>query len=240
MRILVFEPDIQHRRSINDRLKCFDFIMDQIPDLNAAAEWPFSQNVSAIILDIGRTGSSGLETVRHWRRHGLTTPVLILSASACPEDRMEGLGAGADDYVSNLARPEEIAARLNALIRRASGFTADILQVGPLSLQLSSRSVLLDGCTIELTRMEYYLLRLFMLRAGHIISQTEIIDQLYSLDANPDLNTVEVHIGRLRRKVGHAIITTIRGIGYRLERRPMCTIDSRMAGPIHRPALATF
>jgi DNA-binding response OmpR family regulator len=159
-----------------------------------------------------------MEFIERWRQAGRDTPILILSARNNWEEKVNVLNAGADDYVVKPVRSEELVARIHALVRRAAGQTKQRISAGSVEMDPAARIVWLDGERIDLTQMEYRLLHLFILRAGHILAQTEILDHLYPMADERDLNTIEVHIGRLRRKIGKDAITTVRGLGYRLER----------------------
>lgn len=217
MRILVIEFDHPLRSHLCESLSGSDFILERAPDWDSVSTWPLTEDFAAVVLDVGQAQTESLNLIRKWRKCGVSTPILMLSSLANHEEGVEGLAAGADDHVSKLARSEEILARLCALIRRASGFTANRLTIGAVSLEMTTRTGWLGCKALELTQMEYRLLRIFMLSAGHILSQTEILDQLYPMEAERDMNTIEVHVGRLRRKIGHTCITTIRGLGYRFE-----------------------
>jgi DNA-binding response OmpR family regulator len=159
---------------------------------------------------------NGLDLIRSLRRNGLTTPVLILTARGNWQDKVEGLNAGADDFIVKPVRIEELVARLHALARRAAGQTTDKLRVGDLVIDPALKQVSVGDIVVKLTRTEYRLLSLLVHSAGRVIGQATILDNLYPLETERDPNTVEVFIGRLRRKLGADRITTVRGVGYRL------------------------
>lgn len=218
MRILLVEDDLEISRRLVARLTAAGFVVEHAPDAEAALDWPDPSRFSALVVDLGLPGLSGVEFVVRWRERGLMTPILILSARGSWQEKVEGLNAGGDDYVVKPVRAEELIARLNALVRRAAGHTGGRIAAGGLTLDPAAKAVWMGDKQLDLTQMEYRLLRMFMLRAGHILAQTDILDHLYPMSRERDLNTIEVHVGRLRRKVGRDAITTIRGLGYRFER----------------------
>ncbi len=169
----------------------------------------------AIILDLGLPGKSGLEVLKAWRAAGLTTPVLILTARNSWTEKVEGLNLGADDYLTKPFHTPELVARLNALVRRAAGHSDPLLTYDNLILDPARSRVSLDGTDLDLTAFEFRLLKYFMTRQGHVVSQSELVEHLYSLEGMRESNTVEVYISRLRRQIGADKIKTIRGLGYR-------------------------
>jgi DNA-binding response OmpR family regulator len=171
---------------------------------------------NVLIVDLGLPGMGGLELIRLLRRRGIATPILILTARGSWEEKVESLNAGADDFLVKPVRIEELIARLHALARRAAGHLVSRLQEGPLALDTGTREAWLEGQPIELTRNEFRLLRAFMLQPNRTLSRDAILDRLYALEAERDPNTVEVLVGRLRRKIGRERIVTVRGFGYRL------------------------
>lgn len=171
---------------------------------------------NALIVDLGLPGMGGLELVRLLRRRGVATPILILTARGSWEEKVEGLNAGADDFLVKPVRAEELIARLHAVARRAAGHLVSRLEDGALALDTGTREAWLDGAPIELTKNEFRLLRAFLLEPSRTLSREAILDRLYALETERDPNTVEVLVGRLRRKIGHARIATMRGFGYRL------------------------
>jgi len=218
VRICLVEDDDELARRMAEGLGAAGFVVERAADAETALGWPDPESFAALIVDLGLPGLDGLELVSRWRARQLVNPILILTARDGWQEKVAGLNAGADDFVVKPARTEEIVARLHALARRTAGQTGPRLSAGAVSLDPASRAAWLDGEPIELTKMEYRLLLLFVHRAGRILSQHEILDHLYPLSRDRDLNTVEVHIGRLRRKVGRDAITTLRGLGYRFER----------------------
>lgn len=218
MRVMIVEDDRELARRLATALRSHDFIVDSVPDAEAALEWPDPDGVAVLIVDLGLPGMSGLELVRRWRRERHVTPILVLTARGGWEDKVAGLNAGADDFVVKPARSEEIVARIHALMRRSAGQLGPELNAGPVTIDTAARQVRLNGEVLEVTHTEYRLLLLFLYRAGRILTQGEILDQLYPLDRERDANTVEVYISRLRRKIGANTITTVRGLGYRFEK----------------------
>jgi two-component system OmpR family response regulator len=216
MRVLIVEDDMALARGLAAGLSHHGFVADHVGDVEAALEWPDPAELAALIVDLGLPGTGGIELVRRWRRR-FATPILILTARDNWEDKVEGLNAGADDFVVKPARIEEIVARLRAVMRRASGQHGALLRAGHISVDAAARQAFLDGEPVALTGTEYKLLLLFLHRAGRLLSQGEILDQLYPLDRERDPNTVEVYISRLRRKFGSNAIVLVRGLGYRLQ-----------------------
>ena len=168
------------------------------------------------MLDLGLPKLSGLEVLRRWRAAGRNTPVLMLTARATWTERVEGLNAGADDYLGKPFQSAEVIARLRALIRRAAGGGGSALRHADLVLDVAGAALTKAGAPISLTAGELKLLSYLMHRPGRVVSQAELADHLYAFDAARDSNTIEVYVGRLRRKIGRDTIKTIRGLGYRL------------------------
>ena len=218
MRICLVEDDDELARRLALRLTDLGFVVERAADAESALAWPDPERFAALIVDLGLPGVGGLELVRLWRKRALATPILILTAQDGWQGKVDGLNAGADDFVVKPARAEEIAARLHALVRRSSGFAGPQMRAGPITVDPAARAAWLDDRPLDLTQTEFRLLLHMVSRAGRILSQGELLDHLYPLSKERDANTVEVHIGRLRRKIGRAAITTVRGLGYRLER----------------------
>jgi two-component system OmpR family response regulator len=200
---------------LSERLRAADFAVELATSRSEAEDWPDVARMAAVILDLGLPDGSGLELLRHWRNQRIETPILILTARGSWQDKVEGLNAGADDFVVKPVRFEELLARLNALFRRQQASRATTITAGDLALDPLARTVTLAGAPLMLSKQEFRLLHLFLRRAGQVLSQTDILDDLYALDDEREPNTVEVLIGRLRRKIGRERITTLRGLGYR-------------------------
>lgn len=218
MRLLVVEDDPELGRRLSERLRAADFAVELATSRAEAEDWPDVERIAAVILDLGLPDGSGLDLLRCWRDRRVETPILILTARGSWQDKVEGLNAGADDFVVKPVRFEELLARLNALFRRQQGTRTTAITAGDLTLDPLARSATLGGETLSLSRQEFRLLHLFLRRAGQVLSQTDILDDLYALDDERERNTVEVLIGRLRRKIGRTRITTLRGSGYRFEK----------------------
>lgn len=218
MRLLLVEDDPELGRRLSDRLRGSGFAVELATNRSDAEDWPDVDKMGAIILDLGLPDGDGLDLLRQWRDARVETPILILTARGSWQDKVEGLNAGADDFVVKPVRFEELQARLNALFRRQQGSRSNVLEAGDLSLDPVARTVAQGGRAVAVSKQEFRLLHLFMRRAGQVMSQAEILDDLYELDAERELNTVEVLVGRLRRKIGRTRIVTLRGMGYRFDR----------------------
>ncbi|WP_374282158.1 response regulator [Novosphingobium sp.] len=217
MRIMLVEDDPELGRRLAERLDRAGFAVDWMQTAAMARDWPDVGLTAAIILDLCLPDGDGLDLLRHWRAQGETVPVLILTARGNWRDKVEGLNSGADDFVVKPIRFEELLARLHALWRRGRGEGTNVVAAGALALDPVARLATLDGVPIDLSRKEFALLHLFLRRAGHIIPQDEILEQLYALEAERDRNAVEALVSRLRRKIGRERVRTVRGLGYRLD-----------------------
>jgi two-component system, OmpR family, response regulator len=218
MRILFIEDEGEIARRVVTRLSGAGFVVEHVGDAEGALDLAGPEHFAAMVVDLGLPGIGGVELIRRWRERGHHTPILVLTARGSWQDKVTGLNTGADDYVTKPVRSEELIARLHALIRRAGGQSTPKLSAGNVQIDPTAKAVWLNGEQLHMTQIEYRLLYLFVLRAGHILSQSEILDHLYPMTSERDLNTIEVHIGRLRRKVGKTAVTTVRGLGYRFER----------------------
>ncbi|WAT19176.1 response regulator transcription factor [Aurantiacibacter sp. MUD11] len=217
MRVLLVEDDPLLGARLGDRLRGVGYAVDLATSRAEGEDWPDLDSMAAVILDLGLPDGDGLELLRQWRARGVDCPILILTARGSWQDKVEGLNCGADDFVVKPVRFEELQARLNALFRRQMGKRDSVLRAGKLQLDPIGRTVEDDGEPLSLSRREFGLLHLFMRRAGQVLSQAQILEDLYDLDTERELNTVEVLVGRLRRKIGRDRITTLRGMGYRFE-----------------------
>lgn len=217
MRLLLVEDDAELAGRLSKRLKAAGFAVDRAADGNSALAWPDLGAHSAVILDLGLPGIDGLSLLRHWRAAGVKVPVIILTARGNWQEKVEGLNAGADDFVVKPVHSEELIARLHAQIRRHEDHGSPLLRAGDVALDPVARVATRHGAPLKLSRQEYRLLEVFIRRPGHILSQADLLERLYPLDAERDWNTLEVQVSRLRRKLGPAAITTVRGLGYRME-----------------------
>ncbi|MBK1701401.1 response regulator transcription factor [Thiococcus pfennigii] len=219
MRVLIVEDEAILRHQIGERLTVGGFVVEGSGDgaegLYLATEYPFD----AAIIDLGLPSLSGLKIIRELRAQGSLLPILILTARDRWQDKVEGLEAGADDYLTKPFQMEELEARLRALLRRALASTDQELRCGPLRLDLKAQQVWIDGRALELTAFEYQLLERLVTQRGRVLSKRELADHLYPHDQDRDSNVLEVLIGRLRRKLDPdgtlAPIETLRGRGYR-------------------------
>ena len=215
IRILLVEDDPELARRLSDGLRGDGFVVEHAADGEMGLALGRSEDFDAAILDLGLPDIQGVEVLRRWRKAGREMPVLILTARGSWTEKVEGLNAGADDYVTKPSHVQEIAARLRALIRRAAGKSSPVLVHNDIELSPASGSVTVAGKPVDLTAQEFRILNYFMHRRGRVISQSELIEHLYPLEAERDPNTMEVYIARLRRKLGRDIIKTLRGLGYR-------------------------
>ena len=215
MRLLLVEDDPQLGERLRDRLRSAGYAVDLATGFEEGANWPDLATMAAVILDLGLPDGSGLDLLRQWRARRVDCPVIILTARGSWQEKVEGLNCGADDFVVKPVRFEELQARLNALLRRQGGQRERALRAGSLMLDPVTKAVEDHGEPLSLSRREFALLHLFLRRKGQVLSQAEILEDLYELEAERELNTVEVLVGRLRRKIGKDHITTIRGMGYR-------------------------
>ena len=219
MRALVVEDEAVLREALQKNLVEAGFTVDLAADgeegLFAGNEYP----VDVAVIDLGLPKLSGLELIRRLRANDKRFPILILTARDRWQDKVEGLDAGADDYVAKPFHFEEVLARLQALMRRSGGWASSSLTCGPIVLDTRAQIVAVDGQPIELTTFEYRILEHLMLKAGEVISKTDLTEQLYEQDFERDSNVIEVFIGRLRRKLDPderiRPIETLRGRGYR-------------------------
>jgi two-component system response regulator PhoP len=219
MRLLVIEDDMTLRETLVANLSEAGFAVEQAADgtegLYFAQEYP----IDLAIIDLGLPGMSGLEIIRQVRAEGKTYPILILTARDRWEDKVDGLSAGADDYVVKPFHFEEVSARVNALLRRSGGWASSQLDAGPVSLDMSRQELKVNTAVLELTSFEYKIIEYLMVRAGQVISKSELTDRLYDQDFERDSNVIEVFIGRLRKKMDPdntlKPIETLRGRGYR-------------------------
>lgn len=219
MRVLLVEDDATLRGQLEEALTEAGYAVDSAADGEEGEFLGSTEPYDAIVLDLGLPKVDGLSVLKHWRAEAVAVPVLVLTARGSWSERVEGIDAGADDYLPKPFRMEELLARLRALIRRASGRARAELTCGPVTLDTRTNRVTVDGRPVTLTAHEYRLLAYLMHHAGRTVSRSELIEHLYAQDFDRDSNTIEVFVGRLRRKLGRDLIRTERGLGYRVEAR---------------------
>ncbi|MCJ8143881.1 response regulator transcription factor [Ancylobacter sp. A5.8] len=216
MRLLVVEDDPDLNRQIFEALSEAGYAVDRAYDGQEGHYLGENEPYDAVVLDIGLPKMDGLSVLEAWRRADKKMPVLILTARDRWSDKVQGFDAGADDYVAKPFHMEEVLARIRALLRRATGHAASTLTCGPVMLDTRSGRVTVDGKQVKLTSHEYRLLDYLMHHAGRVVSRTELVEHLYDQDFDRDSNTIEVFVGRLRKKLDVEVIQTVRGLGYLL------------------------
>jgi len=216
MRILVVEDDADLSRQLKDALKDVGYAVDVANDGEEGHHLGDTEPYDAVILDLGLPVIDGVSVLQKWRADGKKFPVLILTARDQWSEKVAGFDAGADDYLTKPFHTEELMARLRALLRRAAGHTTDTIDIGGLSVDNRSARAFVDGMSIKLTSHEFRLLSYMATHRDRVISRTELVEHIYDQDFDRDSNTIEVFVGRLRRKIGTDRIETVRGLGYRL------------------------
>ena len=216
MRLLVVEDDPDLNRQLVSAFTDAGYVVDAAKDGEEGHFLGDTEPYDAIVLDIGLPVMDGVSVLEKWRRAGRKTPVLILTARDRWSDKVAGFDAGADDYVAKPFHMEEVLARIRALVRRSAGHASSEISCGPLMLDTSSARVTVDGKAIKLTSLEFRLLSYLMMHKGRVVSRTELVEHLYDQDFDRDSNTIEVFVGRLRKKVSPDLIETVRGLGYRI------------------------
>ncbi len=216
MRLLLVEDDSMISRNVAAALGKNGYLVDIEPNGEEAWFKGDTEEYGVVVLDLGLPGMDGLSVLKRWRENGRNFPVLILTARGNWSERVEGIDAGADDYLVKPFQMEELLARLRAIIRRASGQASTIINVGKLRIDTRLKSVSCDGVPVDLSPMEYRCMHYLALNRDNVVSQMELTEQLYAQDFERDSNSVEVLIARMRRKLGPGIIKTKRGFGYTL------------------------
>jgi two-component system response regulator PhoP len=219
MRLLVIEDETSLRRQLCEQLRAAGYGVDDAANgkdgLLHGREYP----IDLAVVDIGLPDLSGIEVIRAWRKQDKRFPVLILTARGRWQDKVEGLEAGADDYLVKPFHVEELLARVNALLRRAAGLAQPVVSCGPIMLDTAAQVVRVDKRALDLTAYEYKVLEYLILHAGEVVSKTTLTEHVYDQDFDRDSNVIEVFIGRLRKKLDPddrlQPIETLRGRGYR-------------------------
>ena len=214
MRVLIVEDDADLAKQLRTALDEAGYAVDLASDGEEGHHLGETESYDAVVLDLGLPVIDGLTVLDRWRRSGRRMPVLVLTARDRWSDKVAGIDAGADDYVAKPFRMEEVLARLRALIRRAAGHATAEIECGGVRLDTRSGRVTIDGAPVKLTAQEYRLLAYLMHHQGRVVSRTELTEHIYDQDFDRDSNTIEVFVGRLRKKLGTDVIQTVRGLGY--------------------------
>ena len=217
MRLLVVEDDRDLNRQLVKAFEQAGYAVDEAFDGEEGEFLGETEPYDAVVLDIGLPGKDGVAVLEAWRKAGRKMPVLVLTARDRWSEKVQAFDAGADDYVTKPFHLEEVLARLRALVRRASGHASSDLVCGPVRIDTRTSRVSVNDVTIKLTSLEYRLISYLMHHAGRVVSRTELVEHLYDQDFDRDSNTIEVFVGRLRKKLGVDAIRTIRGLGYVLD-----------------------
>lgn len=217
--MLVIEDDEILRDGLAAGLGLEGFEVDSVASCADARAAVATQDHAAIVLDIGLPDGSGLELLTEWRRAGVKTPILLLTARNLIGDRIDGLDGGADDYLGKPFDLGELSARLRALLRRSSGRAENQISLGDLTIDEACRAVAVAGEEVALSRREYAILHALATHPGHVLSRSQLEDRIYGWQDEVESNAVEVHIHKLRAKLGRERIETVRGEGYRIARQ---------------------
>lgn len=220
MRILLAEDEAALAQPLRDTLRSHGYAVDWVAQGTDAQHQGLVEDYDAVVLDLGLPGTDGLSVLQAWRRAGRSMPVMILTARDHWSEKVAGIDAGADDYLSKPFHTEELLARLRALIRRQAGNSSPILQCGDIALDTRSGRLSVAGQAVALTSHEYKVLAYLMHHANAVVSRTQLTEHIYEQDFDRDSNTIEVFIGRLRKKLPEGSIETLRGMGYRLNATP--------------------
>jgi two-component system response regulator PhoP len=216
MRILIVEDAPELQRQLHAKLKGAGFVVDVASDGEEGQYYGNEYDYDAAVIDLGLPKMGGIELIQRLRQSDRRFPILILTARGHWQDKVEGLEAGADDYLTKPFQMEELLARLNALVRRAAGYASPVIASGPIALDTARKELKLNDEAVELTAYEYRVLEYLMLNPGRVVSKTELTDHLYEQDFERDSNVIEVFVGRLRKKLDpFNPIRTVRGQGYR-------------------------
>lgn len=216
MRILLIEDDTVLGAAVRDQIASDGHSVDWVQRLDAADHALAGVPYDLLLLDLMLPDGRGIAFLRRLRSRGAATPVIVLTALDQVSDRIEGLNAGADDYLVKPFDLAELSARMGSVARRYGGNPNPLITHGPLQIDLAARRILRDGQPVQLTAREWVLFEAFLSRPGQLFSRSQLEEKLYDFDAEVESNTIEVHISRLRKKLGAAVIATERGLGYRL------------------------
>src|SRR5258706_2609677 len=216
MRILLVEDDPDLSRQLKGALSDAGYAVDHAPDGEEAHFLGETEPYDAVVLDLGLPKIDGVTVLERWRREGMSAPVLILTARGAWSEKVAGFDAGADDYLTKPFHTEELLARLRALLRRSAGHSAPSLACGALRLDPRAARATGNGEPLRMAPLRVRLLHYLMMHQGRVVSRTELVEHLYDQDFDRDSNTIEVFVGRLRKKIGPDRIETVRGLGYRL------------------------
>lgn len=217
MRLLIVEDETWLAGQLHEALTKAGYAVDTAHDGEEGHFLGESESYDAIVLDIGLPKRDGLAVLASWRRLGVATPVLLLTARDSWSDKVAGLDAGADDYLAKPFEMPELVARLRALIRRSSGHASPELVCGPLAIDTRASRVTVNDEPVVLTAQEYKLLAYMMHHKGKVVSRTELTEHIYDQDFDRDSNTIEVFVTRIRKKLGVPVLRTVRGLGYVLD-----------------------
>jgi two-component system, OmpR family, response regulator len=213
MRLLLVEDDDRIASDVARALKDAGHMVERATNGEDASFLAETENFAAVILDLGLPKQDGLTVLKDWRTQGLHVPVLILTARGSWSERVEGIDAGADDYLAKPFQIEELLARLRAILRRAAGRGSSVVTAGRVMLDERDMSIKVDGASIELSALEYRLVAYLMHRRGEVVTQSELVEQIYGSD-HQSSNAIEVLVARIRKKIGSEVIETRRGFGY--------------------------
>jgi two-component system OmpR family response regulator len=218
MRVLLIEDDTILGAAVRDQVAADGHSVDWVTRLDAARDHVASAAYDLLLLDLMLPDGRGIAFLRELRARGSAAPVIVLTALDQLSDRIEGLNAGADDYMIKPFDLSELSARLNAVARRYCGNPNPLVRIGDIDIDLAARSIMRAARTVDLTAREWSLFEALVQRPGQVLSKAQLEERLYSFTEEVESNTIEVHISRLRKKLGHAVIETVRGLGYRLGR----------------------
>jgi DNA-binding response OmpR family regulator len=220
MRLLLVEDDERIAREVAATLQAAGYMVETVGEGEEAWFRGETEDYDLIVLDLGLPGMDGLAVLKRWRAAGRSLPVLVLSARGTWPERVEGINAGADDYLPKPFQMEEMLARVRALIRRSAGLGTSVIESGPISLDTRAMRVTRDGIPMALSPLEYRLLAYLMHHKGRVVPGTELLEHLYGVSDSHEANALEAVVVRLRRKLGAEAIETRRGFGYAIAGSP--------------------